>query len=98
MRNVLTSAAIIATVVRRVRESAGISQERLAVRAGVTRTYVGRVERGVLNPTIVTMNRLLGAIGVPWAEFGAALDRELAAASENRAAGRVRRPPVRKAP
>jgi transcriptional regulator with XRE-family HTH domain len=60
------------------------------MRAGVARTYVGRVERGVLNPTMVSMTRLLFAIGATWKEYGEELDRELEAANENRAAGRAR--------
>jgi transcriptional regulator with XRE-family HTH domain len=89
---------MIARILRSYRERMNISQERLAHRAGVDRTYVGKVERATLNPTIFRINRLLGAMGIPWREFAEVLDRELAAANENRAAGRARRPPVRKAP
>ena len=81
-----------------MREAANVSQERLAVRANVARTYIGRIERGEMNPTVATVGRILRAIGVKWEEFGEMLDRELAAASENRGAGRVRRPPGRRAP
>ena len=66
--------------------------------AGVARTYVGRVERGVLNPTMVSMTRLLFALGTSWKEYGEELDRELEAANENRGVGRARRPPGRRAP
>ena len=67
---------------RRVREHTGFSQERLAVTARVARTYVGRVERDTLNPTMVTVDRLLTALGVSWAEFGVELDAALSAQSE----------------
>jgi transcriptional regulator with XRE-family HTH domain len=89
---------MIARILRGYRQRMDVSQERLAHLAIVERTYVGKVERGLLNPTMPRIGRLLGAMGVSWREFGEMLDRELDAASENRAAGRARRPPVRKAP
>jgi transcriptional regulator with XRE-family HTH domain len=64
---------------RRVREQRRVSQERLSDRAGVARTYVGRVERACLNPTMGSMDRLLTALGVTWAEFGVVLDTVKAA-------------------
>ena len=38
-------------VVRRRREALGLTQEQLAERADLDRTQVGRIERGVTNPT-----------------------------------------------
>jgi transcriptional regulator with XRE-family HTH domain len=90
--------SVMATVLRGYRERLRLSQEDLAHRADVDRTYVGKMERGLLNPTFVRIARLLGAMGITWREFGEALDGELDAASENRAAGRARRPPVPRAP
>lgn len=75
-----------------------ISQEALARLIEVDRTYVAKIERGILNPTIYRLNRLLSAMGISWEEFGRALDRELALVNESRGAGRARRPPGRKAP
>ena len=46
------------------RERAGISQESLADRAGIHRTYVGDVERGKRNLGLVNMQRLADALGV----------------------------------
>ena len=46
-----------------------LSQEALAVDAGVDRSYVGRIERGVENPTVETLDRLAKALDVPPAEF-----------------------------
>ena len=53
--------------VKRLREAQGISQEDLADRAGVHRTYVSGVERGVRNPTITVLEKLAGALstGLP---------------------------------
>jgi len=42
----------------------GISQEELAFRADLHRTYVSGVERGIRNPTVVTIERLAKALEV----------------------------------
>jgi CheY-like chemotaxis protein len=46
------------------RASLGISQEELAYRAGLHRTYVSDVERGVRNPSIETIEKLAGALEI----------------------------------
>jgi transcriptional regulator with XRE-family HTH domain len=83
---------------RKVRERRNISQERLAMRAGVARTYVGRVERGKLNPTMDSMTRLLWALEATWSDYAEELDRAIASTGENRVVVRTRRPPERNAP
>lgn len=55
---------ILATNLRRLRESNGISQEELASRAGLHRTYIGAVERGERNITLATLQRIARAIEV----------------------------------
>ncbi len=40
---------IFGTNIRRIREALGISQEELAHRAGLHRTYIGGIERGERN-------------------------------------------------
>ncbi|MET3525486.1 helix-turn-helix domain-containing protein [Phenylobacterium koreense] len=54
---------------KRLREAQGISQEDLADRAGVHRTYVSGVERGVRNPTITVLEKIAGALGEPLAKL-----------------------------
>ena len=49
-------------VVRRERESKGISQERLAQLAELDRTYVQRLERGKYSPSLESIERLAGAL------------------------------------
>ncbi len=50
--------------VRRLREKQGVSQEDLAARAALHRTYISGVERGVRNPTIVVLEKVANALGV----------------------------------
>src|SRR5438105_12446458 len=55
---------------RRLRQAAGISsQEALAHRAGVDRTYVGRVERGETGITLDMLAAILAAMSISLAEF-----------------------------
>ena len=50
--------------VRHFRTHLGISQEELAFRSGLHRTYVSGVERGIRNPTVVIVGRLARALDV----------------------------------
>ncbi|MBI5764143.1 MAG: helix-turn-helix transcriptional regulator [Planctomycetes bacterium] len=49
---------------RKARENRGYSQEELAFRCGVHRTYVGSVERGEYNATLLTIRRFTRALGI----------------------------------
>lgn len=50
--------------IRRHRELIRVSQEELADRAGLDRTYVSGIERSRRNPTLRVMQRLADALGV----------------------------------
>jgi transcriptional regulator with XRE-family HTH domain len=65
----MKATALVAWNVRRLRVKRALSQEVLAVDAGVDRSYVGRIERGIENPTVETLDRLAGALEVPTAEL-----------------------------
>jgi transcriptional regulator with XRE-family HTH domain len=47
------------------RRGRNISQEKLAARAGVHRTYLSDVERGIRNPSINTIEKLAQGLGIP---------------------------------
>jgi len=51
--------------VRRERVARGLSQEELAARAGVHRTYVGMIERAEKNITLANIEKFAKALGVP---------------------------------
>lgn len=50
--------------VRLFREKAEVSQEELADRSGLHRTYISGVERGVRNPTVLVLAKIAKALGV----------------------------------
>ena len=50
--------------VLRFREELGLSQEELAFEAGIHRTYISGVERGVRNPTVLVLARIASALKV----------------------------------
>ena len=51
--------------VRVIRKSRGLSQERLAEVIGLHRTYIGHVERGEANLTLISMAAIAGGLDVP---------------------------------
>jgi len=57
--------AIIGWNMRRLRVARALSQERLALASGIDRSYVGRVERGLENVTISTLEAMAKALSVP---------------------------------
>ncbi|SFM08489.1 helix-turn-helix domain-containing protein [Methylorubrum salsuginis] len=61
--------AIIGWNLRRLRVAQGLSQERLALAAGIDRAYVGRVERGSENVTVDTLAAIARALAVPVADL-----------------------------
>jgi transcriptional regulator with XRE-family HTH domain len=54
---------------RALRLEAGISQEELASRSGLHRTYVSSVERGQRNIALANIHSLADALGIPASEF-----------------------------
>jgi len=55
--------------VRKIREDRGWSQEELAFKAHLHRTYISGVERGVRNPTICVLQEIAAALKVPASSF-----------------------------
>jgi transcriptional regulator with XRE-family HTH domain len=56
--------ARVAWNIRRLRVERGISQDAFAVDAGIDRTYVSRLERGMENPTVAVLEGIAAALGV----------------------------------
>jgi transcriptional regulator with XRE-family HTH domain len=56
--------AALGQAVRDIRRERGISQEELATRSGVHRTYMGGIERGQRNPSYANILKIAGALRV----------------------------------
>jgi transcriptional regulator with XRE-family HTH domain len=56
--------AIVAWNVRRIRVNRGISQEQLAWKAGIDRSYMSSLERQSKNPTIDLLDRIAETLDV----------------------------------
>lgn len=50
---------------RRLRLEKGLGQEKFALEHGFDRTYIGGIGRGVRNPTVIVVQKLADALGVP---------------------------------
>jgi len=60
----------LSTVIRKLREAQGLTQEGLARKAKVTQGYVSHLEKGLKkNPSLPTLKKLARALGVPVTEL-----------------------------
>lgn len=55
--------------VKKLRVDQSISQEELAEKAGVHRTYVGMIERGEKNITVLSTLKISSALGISISNF-----------------------------
>jgi transcriptional regulator with XRE-family HTH domain len=61
--------AIVGGNVRRLRKARGITQEQLAFEAGLDLTYIGGIERGRRNPSVLVLARIADALGTEMTEL-----------------------------
>ena len=62
-RNESTLSAL-ANNVKRLRKVVGLSQEELAFKCEIDRTYISKVERGVANPSLLILARIAEVLEV----------------------------------
>ena len=55
--------------IRYLRKQRGISQEKLALIAGIDRTYLAGIESGKRNATIISLEKIINALGVSRKDF-----------------------------
>lgn len=55
--------------VRELRKSKGLSQQELALKAGLDRTYVGHVELGKRNISLENIQKIAKALGVKFKDL-----------------------------
>jgi transcriptional regulator with XRE-family HTH domain len=51
-------------ILRNARQRAGVSQARLAIRAGTTQSAISRIERDQVSPSVATLRGLLHLLGI----------------------------------
>ena len=61
--------AEIGTRIRQYRNRLGLSQEKLALNAGLTVSFLGDIERGLKKPTVESLEKLLVALDVSFCDF-----------------------------
>lgn len=65
-----------AEFIRDARKRHGLSQRRLALRAGTDQAAISRIERGETSPTIETLERLMAAMGEQFGVASEPLERD----------------------
>jgi transcriptional regulator with XRE-family HTH domain len=60
---------MVGHAVRQVRRERGVSQERLAFASGLDRTFISALERGVHNPSLLSVFALAEALNVDIRDF-----------------------------
>jgi transcriptional regulator with XRE-family HTH domain len=56
--------------IQEVRKKQDVSQEKLAQKADIERSYMGRIERGESNPPVFTVHKILQALNISASELG----------------------------
>lgn len=55
--------------IHELRVNSGLSQEKLALRANITTTYLGLLERNVKNPTVKVIEQLCNQLNISLSDF-----------------------------
>ena len=59
----------IGSRIRQYRQRSGLSQENLALNAGLTVSFIGDIERGVKKPSVESLEKILGVLGISFNQF-----------------------------
>lgn len=59
----------IGNTIRKIRLSKGLSQEALALNAGMDRSYLGGIERGEHNVAVINLEKISQALEIPIANL-----------------------------
>ncbi|MEO0126463.1 MAG: helix-turn-helix transcriptional regulator [candidate division WOR-3 bacterium] len=55
--------------VRQLREDKNLSQEQLAEKADLHPTFIGKIERAEINPSIITLEKIARAFNIPLSQL-----------------------------
>lgn len=67
----------LARILKRLRRERHISQEQLAVKSSINRSYVSQMERGLGNPTLLVMLRIAQAMNITFTELASLIEQEV---------------------
>lgn len=80
-----TRNSILKTLAKRIKErrkALGLSQEELAFRANLDRTYISGIERGTRNPTITSLISIIEALDLPVSVLFKDIEKEMRSFNE----------------
>jgi len=69
MENKSPQLVLLGKKIRYLRESHDFSQDNFALEAGLGRSYYSRLERGLINPSALTLIKISNALGVKLVEL-----------------------------
>jgi len=61
--------------VRKAREAKDFTQEKLAEKADLDQTYISGIERGVRNPSVISIVRIAKALGTTVSEISKGIEK-----------------------
>lgn len=73
----MLDAQVVGLVIQRFREERSMSQELVSGLAGIGRTHLSAIERGVRKPTLETFYKICDAMGVKASVLLAAIEAEM---------------------
>lgn len=68
---------VVLRLLREAREAAELTQVQLAEKLGQSQSFVSKAERGDRRLDVIQLRTILGALGVPLADFVRGLEAEL---------------------
>lgn len=69
VKSVSNMTKLVGERIKYFRNQRGLSQEQLALRAGINTSYAGQLERGEKSPTVDTLGKISTALNIPLEEF-----------------------------
>ena len=69
-------------LLREIRQQAGLTQVQLAERLDIPQTWISNYERGERKLDVLELRQICRAVGIPFLDFMAQLDSELAKLEE----------------
>lgn len=73
----MLDATVVGNIIREAREERQLSQEEVSRAAGIGRTHLSSIERGVRCPTLNTFIKISRAINCPAGDMLDAIEREM---------------------